>query len=163
MQTTHEHLVDWLRDAYAMEVQAEKMLSNMADRLEDYPVLKARLLQHVAETRNQAVLVEQCLHQLNADTSMLKTGIGAITGTAQAFSGVFASDEVVKGAVFGAAFEYYEIINYKILVMAAEAAGETGIAATLERILDEERRMAEWMQDNLPTILGEYLMTGNKR
>ncbi|MFV3131339.1 ferritin-like domain-containing protein [Niveispirillum sp. KHB5.9] len=163
MTTPREHLIDWLRDAYAMEVQAEKMLSNTADRLEDYPALKARLQQHVVETRNQASQVEQCLHQLNADTSMLKTGVGAITGIAQAMSGIFASDEVVKGAVFGAAFEYFEIINYKALITTAQAAGEAGIAAVLERILEEELAMAEWMEDNLPAVLRQYLATGEKR
>lgn len=163
MTTPREHLIDWLRDAYAMEVQAEKMLSNMADRLEDYPALKARLRQHVTETQNQATQVEQCLHQLDADTSILKTGVGAITGVAQAISGIFASDEVVKGAVFGTAFEYFEIINYKALIVTAEAAGETGIAAVLEGILDQELSMAEWMEDNLPAVLRQYLATGEKR
>ncbi|MFV3130915.1 ferritin-like domain-containing protein [Niveispirillum sp. KHB5.9] len=162
MTTPREHLIDWLRDAYAMEVQAEKMLKTTADRLEDYPALKARLQQHVAETRNQAAQVELCLHQLDADTSLLKTGIGAIAGIGQAISGIFASDEVVKDAVYGAAFEYFEIINYKALILAANAAGEPGIAATMEQILEEELAMAGWMEDNLPAIMRQYLATGEK-
>ena len=32
-----ETLVDWLRDAHAMEKQAEQMLSNTAKRIEHYP------------------------------------------------------------------------------------------------------------------------------
>lgn len=163
MASPREYLIDWLRDAYAMEVQAEKMLSNMADRLEDYPALKIRLQQHVTETQSQAAQVEQCLHQLNADTSILKTGVGAVTGMAQAISGIFASDEVVKGSIFGAAFEYFEIINYKALIVAAQTAGEPGIAAVLDGILQQELEMAEWMEDNLPTILRQFLATENKR
>mgnify|MGYP002716823196 CR=1 FL=1 len=38
-----EHLLDWLRDAHAMEQQAEKMLKAQAERLEHYPELKARI------------------------------------------------------------------------------------------------------------------------
>lgn len=163
MTSPREHLIDWLRDAHAMEVQAEKMLDNMADRIEDYPVLKARLVQHVEETRGQAARVEQCLHQLGADTSMLKAGIGALTGMVQAMSGIFASDEVVKGAVFGTAFEYFEIINYRALILAAEQAGEPGIAAMLDQNLQQEQAMAAWMEANLPAIISQYLMTDNKR
>src|SRR3546814_6791992 len=46
MATAEEHLMDWLRDAHAMEEQAEKMLRATAGRLENYPDLKARLESH---------------------------------------------------------------------------------------------------------------------
>lgn len=163
MTTPREHLIDWLRDAYAMEVQAEKMLDNMADRLEDYPALKARLVQHVTETREQATKVQQCLHQLGADTSMLKTGLGAVTGMVQAMSGIFASDEVVKGAIFSSAFEYFEIINYRALIVAAEAAGESGIIAMLTSNLLQEQAMAAWMEENLPAVIKQFLLSDNKQ
>lgn len=163
MTTPREHLIDWLRDAYAMEIQAEKMLANMEARLEDYPLLKIRLGQHLVETRTQAVQVESCLHQLGADTSILKTGLGAVTGLFQAWSGVLASDEVVKGTVFGAAFEYFEIINYKILIAAAEAAGETSVAAILRINLQQEEEMAAWMESNIPSVLKQFLLTNDKR
>lgn len=42
-----ENYVDWVRDAHAMEEQAEAMLSRMAERLEHYPELKSRILQHI--------------------------------------------------------------------------------------------------------------------
>lgn len=163
MTTPREHLIDWLRDAYAMEIQAEKMLTSMETRLEDYPVLKARLGLHLAETRTQAEQVESCLHQLDADTSIIKTSLGAVTGLFQAWSGVLASDEVVKGTVFGAAFEYFEIINYKILIAAAEAAEELAIAAILRVNLRQEEEMAAWMESNLPTVLKQFLLTSDKR
>lgn len=37
-----ENLVDWLRNAHAMEMQAETMLKGQAGRLEHYPEVKAR-------------------------------------------------------------------------------------------------------------------------
>lgn len=36
--------IDWVRDAHAMEEQAESMLTRMAERLEHYPVLQQALL-----------------------------------------------------------------------------------------------------------------------
>lgn len=40
MTSPEEHLMDWLRDAHAMEKQAETMLSAMAGRLQHYPSSK---------------------------------------------------------------------------------------------------------------------------
>jgi len=39
--TAIEHYHDWLRDAHAMEKQAESMLSKMSGRLEHYPALNS--------------------------------------------------------------------------------------------------------------------------
>ena len=41
MATHAENLLSWLRDAHAMEKQAEKMLKAQVARLEHYPKLKA--------------------------------------------------------------------------------------------------------------------------
>ncbi|VEA60916.1 YciE [Salmonella enterica subsp. salamae] len=46
-----EHYHDWLRDAHAMEKQAESMLESMASRIENYPDIKARIEQHISETK----------------------------------------------------------------------------------------------------------------
>ncbi|MGY3176991.1 ferritin-like metal-binding protein YciE [Ewingella americana] len=56
-----ENYVDWVRDAHAMEEQAEAMLSRMAERLEHYPELKSRILQHIEETKEQQQLVKTVL------------------------------------------------------------------------------------------------------
>ena len=40
-----EHYHDWLRDAHAMEKQAESMLESMASRIDNYPDLRARIEQ----------------------------------------------------------------------------------------------------------------------
>lgn len=163
MTTPREHLIDWLQDAYAMEVQAEKLMDNLRSRLNQYPSLSAKLDQHIQETKGQAEQVKQCLHQLGADTSSLKTGFAAFTGTAQALSGIFVTDEVVKGAVFSHAFEQFEVANYTVLIAAAQAAGEPAIAATLEAIRREEEAMAGWLRDNLPALVQQFLLTGEKR
>ena len=42
-QESDERLLHWLRDAHAMEKQAETMLSGMEGRIENYPHLRRRL------------------------------------------------------------------------------------------------------------------------
>lgn len=54
--TPQENYHDWLRDAHAMEKQAESMLSAMSKRIDNYPDLRARIEQHLTGTQGQITL-----------------------------------------------------------------------------------------------------------
>lgn len=103
------HLLDWLRDAHAMEEQAITMLNSQVERLENYPELRARMARHVEETKEQARLLSGCLARYDDDSSAMKDMIGKITAFGQGLSGVFASDEVMKGTLASYTFEQMEI------------------------------------------------------
>ena len=152
-----ENLCDWLRDAHAMEMQAETMLKGQASRLEHYPEVKARVEQHITETQRQAREVEGCLKSLGEDTSSLKDTGGKAMALMQAMGGIVMSDEVIKGAIASYAFEHMEIASYTVLVAAAESAGETEIAHACERILQEEKAMATWLAEHTPAVVQQYL------
>ncbi len=49
--TPQDHLLDWLRDAHAMEEQAITMLEAQASRLENYPALRRRVQEHLTNAR----------------------------------------------------------------------------------------------------------------
>jgi ferritin-like metal-binding protein YciE len=51
MSESRKWLIQWLRDAHAMEEQAETMLNGQLSRLESYPDLKERIRQHIQETK----------------------------------------------------------------------------------------------------------------
>lgn len=152
-----KHLEDWLRDAHAMEKQAEKMLETQADRLEHYPQLKARIEQHITETRGQVEKIEQCLSLLGTDTSAIKDLGGKMAAFGQGMSGMMASDEVVKGSMASYAFEHFEIASYKALIQAAEKVGKTEIARICEEILKEEESMADWLSQNIDDTTRQFL------
>src|SRR5690606_20602736 len=119
-QTGHdvrtERLIEWLRDAHAMEAQAETMLKKQASRIEHYPKLKARIEQHIVETQNQSKLIEECLQRHDKSYSGLKDLGGKMMAMGQAMGGMMVSDEIVKGAQMGYVFENLEIASYKILI-----------------------------------------------
>ncbi|WP_233146041.1 ferritin-like domain-containing protein [Pigmentiphaga sp. NML080357] len=151
------HFMDWLRDAHAMEKQAETMLNSMAGRLENYPDLKQRIEQHLEETRNQAQLLVTCIERRGGDNSTLKDLAGKAMAMAQGISGMFATDEVVKGAMFSYAFEHLEIAAYRNLIGAARTVGDTQTQQVCERILAEEEAMAKWLEDHQDDIASRYL------
>ena len=157
MAVSRENLTAWLRDAHAMENQAIEILEKQASRLEHYPELRAKVSSHLDESHRQAERVERCLHQLGTDTSGLKTALGKMVGTAQQLSGLFASDEVLKSGIADYAFEHYEIASYKILIAAAEEAGEHQVGRILEENLREEEEMAAWLAQHLPEVTRQYL------
>ncbi|NIC04678.1 ferritin-like domain-containing protein [Billgrantia bachuensis] len=154
---TPKHLEDWLRDAHAMEKQAEKMLETQASRLEHYPQLKARIEQHLIETRGQAERIEQCISLLGTDLSVVKDIGGKLAAFGQGMGGMMASDEVVKGSMASYAFEHFEIASYKALIQAAEKASRPEIARICEEILREEEAMAQWLSDHLDDTTRQYL------
>ena len=156
-QTAQDHLADWLRDAHAMEQQAETMLEAQASRLEHYPLLRDRIRQHIAETQGQRQLLERCLEEMGKSPSVLKDTMGKMMAMAQAMGGMMATDEVVKGAMAGYVFEHLEIASYTALITAAERAGKPHIADVARQILAQEEDMAQWLSDHLPEVVNTFL------
>jgi ferritin-like metal-binding protein YciE len=157
MSEAKERLLQWLRDAHAMEEQAETMLSRTGKRMENYPQLSAKIEQHLKETQRQAERLEKCIERLNGGTSAVKDMAGKVTGFAQAVSGLFAGDEVMKASLAWYTFEHMEIASYRILIATAEEAGEPDIKRVCEEILREEEAMGSWIEDNLPAVTQQFL------
>lgn len=157
MAQSREWLIQWLRDAHAMEEQAVTMLNGQLSRLENYPDLSDRVRLHVEETKAQAARLKACLDSLDDGTSTMKDVSGKLMATAQSLSGMFAGDEVLKGSLASYTFEHMEIASYSILIAAAEALGEIEIARVCEENLREEEAMAEWLKNNLPVTAEQFL------
>lgn len=157
MATAEERLMEWLRDAHAAEEQAVTMLSRMADRIENYPKLKKRIQQHVRETERQAKLVLGCLERRGGSRSLIKDTGAKMLGFAQAISGLFVGDEVMKGSLASYAFEAMEIASYRILITTAKEVGDEETARVCARILREEVAMAHWLEANIAGLTRQYL------
>lgn len=157
MADINETLNQWLRDAHAMEEQAEQLLKGQADRIENFPEMKARIQQHITETQSQRERLEDCLKARGTSTSGMKDAAGKFTAGLQTFSGLFVADEVVKSAMASYTFEHMEIAAYKILAAAARVAGDAKTAKVCEDIQREEENMAAWLIENLTEVTTTYL------
>ena len=158
MSDAREHLLDWLRDAHAMEQQAEQMLRAQASRIGNYPKMKARVEQHLEETRGQQKLLEGCLERLGGSPSAVKDTMGTMAAMGQGLAGMFASDESVKGAMASYVFEHMEIASYTALIAAAKQAGDAETQRVCEQILAQEEAMAQWVLDNLPEVTQTFML-----
>ena len=156
-QEADERLMQWLRDAHAMERQAETMLSGMESRIEHYPHLRKRIAQHLKETQHQAQRLEDAIGRRGGSTSAIKDSLASLTTMAQGLMTGMAGDEVMKGLLAGYTFEHYEIGSYRILVAAAAALGDIETTRILRENLREEEDMAQWLSSSIDPLTAEYL------
>jgi ferritin-like metal-binding protein YciE len=156
--THEENYLAWVKDAHAMEKQAESMLEKMSGRLEHYPDLKARIDQHIEETRQQQALVQSVIDRYDTSSSTLKDAIGKLSAMGQAMGGMMADDEVVKGAISGYVFENLEIGSYTSLIAAAKLVGDTEGVRIFTQIREQEIAMAEWCLQHLPDVTEQFMI-----
>lgn len=148
-----EMLTSWLKDAHAMERALVPVLEDHAKRASEHPELQKRLTEHVMETHRHKELVEGALKRLGSGTSGGKDLIARITGAFQPTMSAMSEDTLVKNALNDYATENFEIACYKALVKAAEHLGEVEIAETCAEILEEEKKMAKFLDEHLDAVV----------
>lgn len=145
-----------LRDAHAMENQAEELMERQTERSGDYPEVQARIRRHLDETRRQIVRLEDCLKSLEGGPSGVKDTVMSFTGNLAAAGHAMAKDEILKNALANNAFEHYEIAAYKSLI-ALSRREAMDITPLLEESLKEEEEMAAWVDSHIDDITLAYL------
>jgi ferritin-like metal-binding protein YciE len=146
-----------LRNAHAMERQAEQLMQRQAERLTDFPELQLRLRSHLQETRQQIRRLERRLDACGDAHSTLKDAALSLLGNLAALGNALAGDEILKNAFANNAFEHYEIAAYKSLLALAEAAGIPEAVADLTLSLQEEEQMAAWLDAHVQDVTLAYL------
>jgi ferritin-like metal-binding protein YciE len=146
-----------LKNAHAMETQALSIMRPQLDRIENYPEVAQRLQQHITETEGQLERLEQILEAHDEDKSSLKDLAMSMAGGMAAISHTVAGDEILKNSMANYAFEHYEIAAYKSLITIAKSAGGSSALPLLQKNLDEEQAMAQWLDRNLDGVTMKYL------
>lgn len=116
-------LLAGLRDAHAMEAQAEELMERQSERTEALPEVQARIRSHLEETRQQKLRLERCLDQLGDSPSTVKDTAMSLFGNMTAMMNAASDDELLKNALANNAFEHFEIASYKALLTLCEEAG----------------------------------------
>jgi len=134
------------------------MLESMASRIDNYPDVRARIEQHISETKHQITLLEEILDRNDISRSVLKDSMSKMMAFGQSMGGMAASDEIVKGSISGYVFEQFEIACYTSLLAAAKKAGDVASIPAIESILAEEQRMADWLIQHIPDTTEQFLL-----
>jgi ferritin-like metal-binding protein YciE len=151
------NLLDWLRNAHAMEQQAESMLTALSGRIEHYPDVKMRIDQHIQETKGQQEKLARCIERYGGSPSSVKDTMAKMAAFGQAAATSMASDEIVKGSINSYIFETLEIATYTSLIAAAKVVGDVETQRVCEEILEQEQDMAKWAIAGLPGVVKAFM------
>lgn len=146
-----------LKNAHAMEKQALSILKPQAGRIENYPDMKARIEQHITETEGQIERLETIFEQIDEKHSGFKDMVLSMGGAMAALGHAAAGDEVLKDTFANYAFEHYEIAAYKSLIHISDRLVFDNASSLLRQTLDEEERMAQWIDEHVALVTEQYL------
>ncbi len=148
--------VDWLKDAYFMEVNYAKALENHLGPAQNYPRLHRLIEEHLWATSGHAYEVGVCLERLNrnvkdfsCDRSALRPPFEQPASNKQ--------DTVINNIIVELSTEHYEIARYIGLITAATTLGDPITVRVCEAILEDEEAMAEKLIVELPEVTSTYL------
>lgn len=147
----------WLNDARAMELALIPMLEKQIQLAEDNPEMLSVLEAHLEETRGHAKLVESCIERHQGDISESKEFLGKFTSAMGGMGMSMSDDAIVKHMLNSYAAEHLEIASYTSLHAAAEMLGDKATMKICDDILEDEIRMAEWVEEQIPAVTAEHL------
>ncbi len=159
---TKAELIEWLRDAYAMEKAQEAALHKLTIHPSTHLALRQQAAIHCNVTRQHAAALAHCLKRLGSETSSLRTVLAQGMDLTQGVGAAFARDERIRDVLNILVTEHFEISCHTILRAAAEQLGQHELVRTCDKILSEEKHMVKWLQLHLPQIIATYLTPAQK-
>lgn len=161
---TNEMFISWLNDAYAMETAIVPVLEDHLKDIEEnhvmnekFPEMKVRIREHLELTKSQAERVKGCIERHGSTASTAKSAFANMMGVAKEKATGLAKDEIVKNSLTEYMTEHTEIASYTSLIAAAEELGDQETMTVCEGILEEEREMAQWVEEQIPLVTQEFL------
>ena len=149
-----ELLITWLQDARAMEKAQIGRLKQLIKDFDDFTEIRSELRQHITEVEEAIEDLEEAVRGLGG--KVVDSVFTGPTSQYMASTGPF-HDELVKELLALHASEHYGHITYLAIAECASHLGEDEIADMCERAAEEKRVMAEWTEEQLPTVITSCL------
>jgi len=146
--------VDWLKEAYLMEINYAKALEEHLGPAKDYPRLHRLIEEHLWATTSHAYEVSLCLERLNWKD--LSHGCSSLHAPFEQPPST-KPETVINNIIVELTTEHYEIARYIELITAATNVGDPLTVRVCEAILEDEEAMAEKLVVELPEITSTYL------
>lgn len=153
----HQTFLTGLKNAHALEQQALALMDRQIDHLQNYQEVERRLREHRVETEGQIDRLNAILASFGESNSIIKDAGLSLSGNLAALAHVFAPDEIIKNSFANFAFENFEAASYMGLITLAEDGGYSDALPLLQQTLEEERAMAAWVEQSLPTVTRQFV------
>lgn len=147
-----DKLIDYVRDAHAMEKNSLTMMNSMLRTTTD-PELREMLEHHVQETEQHQSRLRERLEAMGESTSTVRD-TGALLGSV--FKGLLDQvrpEKPSKNARDGYVTEHLEIAAYELLERLAVRAGDEATAEVARQNLLDERAMADKLANTWDKVI----------
>ena len=148
--------IRWMYEAYRMETSMMPILEHHISDAEGHPKLQARLHEHLEATHHHADLVSSCLERLGEARPVDGDGVSPLENAHTVTNGA-AGDLLIKDGLNDYSTENFEIATYKALITAARDLGQMDCERSFQEILDDEQKMADWLDVNLPLLVEQTI------
>lgn len=157
MMECKEILLSWLKKAYAMEKNVEKVLEAHLKDAENMPEIQSDLQEHIDETKMQAEKVKAEIERLGGDISAIGEEMAEFMGWATGAASDLAKDKIVKNAIAEHATEHLEMATYMSIAEAAKICGESKTEKMAHEIMEQETEGAKKMEQNIKMVVAQYM------
>lgn len=157
--STYQMFVNDLADMYNAEHQITQALPQMISQTSDQK-LKDLFQQHLNQTKQQIQRLDQVWQLLGLQPQQVTCeGMSGILAEGKKTMQQAQSNMLLDGVMAGGAdkVEHYEISSYSGLIMGAKMSGQAQIAQLLQQNLDEERWMAQQLEQCAPTLMQQAM------
>jgi ferritin-like metal-binding protein YciE len=142
-----QKVIGYLQDTHAMERQVYHMLNGLIATSHDPEVLE-RLKVHRHETERQARLIRDRLAALGSGPALREDVPAMMTAWMKGFYDMIRADKPGKNARDAYVTEHMEIAAYNLLQRLAERAGDLETVRLARALAEEERQMAQWIDNH---------------
>lgn len=142
----------WLRDAHAMEEQAEHLFSGYAERLTNYPEVQKKLVLEASYAKDHQEMLSIRLQQLGSSSSIIKDECARLLAGIQNFRGSSSKDESVKSILALHTFTQMAVGSYQILIAAVLKIDDIETFRICKAMLTQSQARALWIEDQLAAV-----------
>ncbi|HZR94052.1 MAG TPA: DUF892 family protein [Gaiellaceae bacterium] len=147
MADLESQLVKHIDEAHALEQTVARMLDGLISSADDAEVID-RLEHHKLETQRHASTMRRRLEAHGAQPSMVRQAAGMVEALMKMPLDLVRGERSGRTARDAYTTEHLEIASYELLRRIAERAGDEETAAACREILEEERAMATYIEEN---------------
>lgn len=140
-------LVNHIDEAHALEQTVLRMLDGLLQSADD-PEIIDRLEHHKLETQRHESLMRGRLEAHGATPSMVKQAAGMLEALLKMPLDLVRGERTGRSARDAYTTEHLEIASYELLRRVAERAGDEETARACLDILEQERAMATYIEEN---------------
>jgi len=147
MEDVHGLLVKHIDEAHALEQTVLRLLDAMLQTTDDAELVE-RVERHKVETQQHAATMRRRLEAHDAQPSLTRQAAGILEALAKLPLELVRGEKAGRNARDAYAAEHLEIASYELLRRVAERGGDEETGRACVEILEEERAMARFIDDN---------------